>query len=302
MVVGLLHYDPSDPPRPPGAQGRVARYARSDVYQRLGSGLQAMAAELTGRRWRARVAADSNDLVDRNAAWRAGLGWYAKNANLLAPGAGSWFVLGAVVTDADLGPPDTPLDDGCGSCTACLDGCPTGALVAPGVLDARRCIAWLVQAAEPIPLELRAAVGDRLYGCDICQEVCPENRRPAGAGRAEADADPAAAWADVAWVLEAPDHELLARFARWYIADRDPDVIRRTALVVLGNVAEPGDPRAAAVIDRHLDHPDPRIRAHAGWAGRRLALPGVVERLLADPDSTVRAEGRAPVPPRGTLR
>ena len=125
------------------------------------------------------MVADDNALVDREAAYRAGLGWYGKNANLLLPGEGSWFVLGSVVTDAPAAPPSRPrrCADGCGTCTRCLDGCPTGAIVAPGVVDARRCLAWLLQVEGAFPREHRVALGDRLYGCDDCQEVCPPNRR-----------------------------------------------------------------------------------------------------------------------------
>ena len=121
------------------------------------------------------MVADDNALVDREAAVRAGLGWYGKNSNVLLPGAGSWFVLGTVITDAPL-PSSSRLSDGCGPCRRCLDGCPTGAIVAPGVVDARRCLAWLVQAPGSIPEDFRPAIGDRMYGCDDCQEVCPPNR------------------------------------------------------------------------------------------------------------------------------
>lgn len=332
MVVGLWRYPHAEARRPDGLTARVARYARADAYGQLRVGLGAVAAALEASGWRARVVADSNELVDRNAAWRAGLGWYGKNTNILAPEAGSWFVLGAVVTDADLGPVDEPLSDGCGGCTACLDGCPTGALVAPGVLDARRCIAWLVQAAEPIPVALRPAIGDRIYGCDICQEVCPENREPErrrsrpGPDRiTRADdatrAAPAPASSEVvseelvtgqvaagdgtfvelAWVLEATDGELLDRFGRWYIANRDPDVIRRTALVVVGNVGRPDDPVVAALLERYLGHPNPLLRAHALWAARRLGRDDLAGKLGEDLDPLVATERRALVPSRVTL-
>ena len=159
---------------------RVARYATRDHYADLRHGLEAMAARLVADGWTARVVLDDNALVDRAAAHRAGLGWYGKNANVLVPGIGSWVVLGSVLTDAPLPPAAAPEPDGCGSCRRCLDACPTGAIVAPGVVDARRCLAWLVQATGPFPLELRAALGDRLYGCDDCQEVCPPSRRRSG--------------------------------------------------------------------------------------------------------------------------
>src|SRR5690606_2934259 len=121
-------------------------------------GLGAVAAELTAAGWRARVLADDNALVDRAAAARAGIGWFGKNANLLLPGLGSWFVLGSVITDAPVVPTEVPVADRCGSCTRCLEACPTGAIVAPGVVDARRCLSWLLQADGSFPREHRAAL------------------------------------------------------------------------------------------------------------------------------------------------
>jgi epoxyqueuosine reductase len=245
------------------------------------------------RGWAARVVLDDNALVDRAAAWRAGLGWYGKNANILLPGAGSWFVLGGVVTDAPLPPTDRIVADGCGSCTRCLDGCPTGAIVAPGVVDARRCLAWLVQAPGWIPVEFRQAVGDRLYGCDDCQEVCPPNRvaeRRGGTPLPEQDCQPSV---DLSWLLDATDAEILGRLGRWYIPQRDPDHLRRNALVVLGNNADPADPWVLRTLYRYRRHPNPMVRAHAVWASRRLG-----HEIARDPDEEdprVRAEWDHPV-------
>ena len=156
-------------------RGQVARYAWRDYYADLRAALGQLAGLLVEAGWVARVVVDDNALVDRAAATRAGLGWYGKNSNVLLPQRGSWFVLGAVVTDAPL-VPGTPVADGCGPCRRCLGACPTGALVEPGVLDARRCLAWLLQAPGVFPFEYRVALGGRIYGCDDCQEVCPPNR------------------------------------------------------------------------------------------------------------------------------
>ncbi|MCX7620323.1 MAG: hypothetical protein N2037_05685 [Acidimicrobiales bacterium] len=158
-------------------RARVAWYATADHYAALRAGLDAIAERLRADGYRAVVAADSNSLVDREAARRAGLGWYGKNANLLLPGSGSWFVLGSVITDALLPPSSDVSHDGCGSCTRCLNACPTGALIEPGVVDARRCLAWLLQAPGDFPVEFRESLEDRIYGCDTCQEVCPPNIR-----------------------------------------------------------------------------------------------------------------------------
>src|SRR4051812_31200376 len=182
LVVGAMSYMRAEPAHGTSSGGtdrplaRIARYSWDDYYEPLRAALSGVAAELQASGWEARVLADDNALVDREAAYRAGLGWYGKNANLLLPGRGSWFVLGAVVTDAPLPANSEPVPDGCGPCRRCLPACPTGALIAPGVLDARRCLAWLLEAPGPFPREFRAALGDRIYGCDECQEGGPPNR------------------------------------------------------------------------------------------------------------------------------
>jgi len=247
---------------------------RDDAYERLAEGLEAIAAHLREAGHRAVVVADQNHLVDRAAAHRAGIGWYGKSSNVLVPGHGSMVVLGSVLTDAELPPAPGPVDDGCGSCRRCLDGCPTGAIVAPGVVDARRCLAWLVQSPDPIPVELRPAVGDRLYGCDDCQEVCPPNRplgAPLGARSAEGVAATRAAWVDVIGLLDADDETLLRAHGRFYIPRRDPRFLRRTALVVLGNTGDPGDPDVVRVLARYADADDALLADHARWATERLA-------------------------------
>ena len=284
-------------PAPP--RGRVARYAWEDHYQALKAALTVIARTLKDQGWRARVLADDNALVDREAAYRAGLGWYGKNANLLLPGEGSWFVLGTVVTDAPLAATTERVADGCGTCTRCLDGCPTGAIVAPGVVDARRCLAWLLQVEGAFPREHRVALGDRLYGCDDCQEVCPPNRRvertrdaPAAGGRSEATVD-------LLDLLAATDDELLDRHGRWYVPRRQARYLRRNALVVLANVADPSDDHVLATLRRALAHTDGLVRAHAVWAARRLGRDDLLtqpdQALDDDPDPLVRAELAAPV-------
>lgn len=278
IVCGALGYRRQPIDEPATISGRVARYAWRDHYDDLRSILTSVADLLEEEGWAARVHLDDNNLVDRNVAQRAGIGWYGKNANLLLPGQGSWFVLGSILTDAPLVPAERPVDDGCGSCRRCLDDCPTGAIVAPGIVDATRCIAWLVQGPGPIPVEFREAIGDRLYGCDDCQEVCPPNRgvESSDAPVAEPETD---AFVELAWVLRASDDELLERLGRWYIAGRDPDVIRRTALVALGNAANGEEPETTALLSRHLASPSPLLRSHAVWAARRLGRDDVLEPL-----------------------
>ena len=143
---------------------------------------------------------------------------------------------------------------GCGSCTLCLDACPTGALIEPGVLDATRCLSTTTQARGPVSDAHAAALEDRVYGCDICQDVCPWNTGPAGR-RAALPEDPGA-WVSLAEWLELPGQELLARHAHLYVPERDPRYLRRNALVALGNA--PPEQRALAV--RYADDRDPLLR------------------------------------------
>jgi epoxyqueuosine reductase len=264
-----------EPARPAGAQARVARYAWIDHYTPLRLGLREIAHRLRRSGHKAVVFADDNSIVDREVAYRAGLGWFGKNANILLPGAGSFFVLGCVVTTAEYSR-DEPVADGCGTCRRCLDGCPTDAIVAPGVVDANRCLAWLVQKPGSFPVEHRAALGDRLYGCDDCQEVCPPSVRLGGRHRIELEpgSEPPQAWVDVLDLLDAGDDELIARHGRWYLANRDPVWWRRNALIVLGNVGDAGDPRTRRTLEHYCHHADPILREHAEWACMRLAERG----------------------------
>ena len=295
LVVGARRYPAPAPPAPtdPGAgpRARVAAYAAEDHYAQLRAGLDAVAEVLADAGYATRTLVDDNALVDREAARRAGLGWYGKSTNLLLPGEGSWFVLGSVLTDAELPAAPEPVEDGCGSCSRCIDACPTGAIVAPGVVDARRCLAWLVQATGTFPVEHRVALGDRIYGCDTCQEVCPPNRR---AIRAAGSSSTVA----VLDLLRASDEELLARHGRWYIAERDPDHLRRNALVVLGNVGDPADAEVVDVLRDLLGHPRPLIRAHAVWVARRLGRDDLLSVVAADRSPEVRAELARPDVPR----
>jgi len=314
LVVGAWSYRQSKPRPSTGTdvdseprrgssrpQGRVARYARSDHYAALRQALAPVAAHLRTEGWRATVVCDDNALVDRAAAHRAGLGWFGKNSLLLLPDAGSWFVLGSVVTDAPLRPTPPRADapaahaEGCGSCSRCLTACPTGALVAPGVVDARRCLAWLVQAPGSFPDEFRVALGDRIYGCDECQQVCPINKvadrrdpppsaplpplpPPRGPARSGSSGTRSAdgPFVDLLELLGATDEELLAAHGRWYIAERDPRYLRRNALVALGNVGDGGHPGTERALRRWLGTDDPMVAEHARWAARRLGRADLV--------------------------
>jgi epoxyqueuosine reductase len=268
-------------------------YSWIDHYQPLRTALGAIAAHLEHTGWRARVLADNNGLVDRPAAVRAGIGWYGKNTNVLLPDAGSWFVLGSVITDAPLlsGAPDPPpVPDGCGSCGRCLSACPTGALVAAGQLDARRCLAWLLQAPGVFPPEYREALGDRLYGCDDCQTVCPVNRlstRRDPPPVAEAHSQPTVGILDL---LAASDETIMDLVGRWYIPGRQARYVRRNALVILGNIGDRSDSAVIGALVRALDDGDPIVRSHAVWAAARLGHHDLLGRVATDRDPLVAAE------------
>jgi epoxyqueuosine reductase len=236
--------------------------------------------------FRAVVFADDNSIVDREVAYRAGLGWFGKNANILLPGAGSWFVLGCVITTAPLPPAARPVSDGCGTCRKCLDACPTGAIVAPGVVDAGRCLAWIIQKPGVMDRRWRAAIGDRIYGCDDCQTVCPPTIR--FGSRLHAAAFEMEPWVSLVEILEASDAEVLRRWGRWYIADRDPRWVRRNALVALGNVGDARDSDVRRCLTRYLAIDDPMLRVHAVWAAHRLGLDELLP--IDDPDTIVADE------------
>ena len=292
IVVGARSYAMAPAPASRHHPGRVARYAWIDHYAPLRAALGTIARRLRADGWKALVLADDNSMVDREAAWLAGLGWYGKNANLLLPGRGSWYVLGGVVTNAPLATAERPVADGCGRCRRCIDGCPTGAIVAPGVVDARRCLAWLVQAPGIFPLEHREALADRIYGCDDCQEVCPPNRG------VEEKPVPVSATAtvDLVELLELDDGELLARYGRWYLADRDPDQLRRNALIALGNSSDGADADVERVLRAALGSARPLLRAHAVWAAARLGRTDLLDAVADDRDPRVREElARVPV-------
>ena len=303
LIVGARSYlrDATDVDAPQGPAGAVARYVWEDHYAELRHGLRAVAAALELRGFATRLLIDDNALVDREAAYRAGLGWYGKNANILLPNHGSWFVLGSVVTNAEFAPV-IPLDDGCGTCSRCLTSCPTNAIVEAGVVDANRCLAWLVQAEGQFPFEYRMALGDRIYGCDDCQEVCPPNRRearqPVVIRTSGADAHVLRPEVPLLRILGLGDDELLADYGRWYIPRRDPRYLRRNALIALGNVADPADPHVRAAVERFAASSDAMVRSHALWAARRLGYDTIVEAAADDRSPLVRHELDLEVPAR----
>jgi epoxyqueuosine reductase len=251
--------------------GRVARYARGTDYHdvlrdRLGRLLDWLCRQCPGCRGRGVV--DTAPLLERDFARRAGLGWFGKNTMLLNKRLGSYFFLGALLTDLPLVADPAHEASHCGSCTACLDTCPTQAFVAPGVLDSRRCISYLtIELRGAVPAELRAGLGDWIFGCDVCQEVCPWNRKapatrePAFAARA--DLEPA----DPIELLALTEEEFRRRFRGTALMRAKRRGLLRNAALVLGNR---GDPLALPALERALDDPEPLIHEAARWAIERI--------------------------------
>lgn len=259
IVVGLHSYLP-EAGRPITGPGRVARFAERDHYRELRDGMERVAAALVDAGRRSEVVIDDSRLVDRAVAYRAGLAWWGKNTMLLTPGLGPWFLIGCVVTDAVFEPAGRTRRD-CGTCEACLPACPTGALVEPGVLDARRCLAAILQAPGSIPVEYREAVGDRVYGCDDCLEACPPGSRLLAAATADRGS------VDPAEILETGDRDLQDRYGHFYFPDARVRFLRRNALVALGNV---GTEEHLPLLAGYLMHPDSMLVEHARWAIGRI--------------------------------
>jgi epoxyqueuosine reductase len=265
VSAALCYYAPSPPP--PGGSGRLSRYTWIDAYAELREKLDALGRALGGSY---RVLVDANQHVDREAAVRAGVGFYGKNTMLITRRHGSWVVLGTLITDVEI-EPAARLELDCGSCRLCVDACPTGALDEPGTLAATRCLTYWTQAPAPIPAEYRAELGDQVYGCDICQDVCPWNR---GVERRRRDtALPEGAEPNVSLVdwLEAPGEDLVSRYDRLYVPRNDPRYLRRNALVAAGNVGREAE---ASAVERYAADGDPLLREHAEWALERLEARG----------------------------
>src|SRR5262245_1897321 len=233
-VVSAAHCYYTPEPSPGPGEGRLARYTWSDAYAVLRERLDELGRRLGGDY---RVLVDANQHVDREAAVRAGIGFYGKNTMLITRRHGSWVVLGTLVTTAEI-ESSAPLELDCGSCTLCIEACPTGALDEPGVVDSTKCLSYWTQARAPVPEPYRAELGAQVYGCDICQDVCPWNR---GIEKRRADDDAAEGAEPVVSLLDwlrAPGDELRDRYARLYFPGNDPRYLRRNALVAAGNSAD----------------------------------------------------------------
>jgi epoxyqueuosine reductase len=257
-------------PCAPGLRGAVSSHAWGHDYHRtIGTRLRHLAdfitAQFPGERCLPCV--DTGPMVDRAAAVRAGIGWFGKNGNVLTREFGSWVLLGELITTLEL-PPDVPLAKTCGQCVECIVRCPTGAIGADGRVDSRRCISDLTQLRTPIPRELRPAIGNRLWGCDDCQTVCPVNERKERAAKSRARAEFAplphiGAAMDLTAVLRMTKSQFKAWFGPTSMAWRGKAVLQRNAAVALGNSR---DPDAVAPLIEALRDRKPLVRGHAAWA------------------------------------
>ncbi len=260
IAAALCYY--RDAPEPSADEGRLPRYTWRDEYADLRERLDEVGRRLGGTY---RVLVDETDHVDRAGAVRAGIAFYGKNTMAITRRHGSWVVLGVLVTDVEveLSP---PLELDCGECRLCIDACPTGALDDPGTLDATKCLSYWTQAPAPIPDAYRAELGDMVYGCDICQEVCPWNRGVEKRRRGAADDDARGFVSLVDW-LDRDRIDPVAEFDRLYVPRNDERWLRRNALIAAGNI---GTAALAPSVAAYVEDPDPILRDAARWAVERL--------------------------------
>jgi epoxyqueuosine reductase len=270
--------------------GRVARYAWGDDYhdvllERL-KRLQGEIEELSG----GRAYVDTGPILEREAAANAGVGWVGKHTNLIRHGKGSWLLLGEILTTAEL-EYDTPTRNLCGSCTRCIDACPTDAIVEPYRVDSRKCISYLtIELKDSIPNEMRPQIGDWVFGCDICQEVCPWNRKIGAAPRDHFSArGEEVRHPDLVELVQMDDETFRERFRKSPIKRTKRRGLLRNAAVALGNS---GDRRAVPALIRALQDLEPLVREHAAWALGRLggeeAVIALKERQSIETEPPVR--------------
>ena len=273
LSVGIAYWDDTVPPSDGIPRGRVARYAWGrdyhEVLKRRMVSLLGAIAELAGEPVEARTLVDTARISDRAVAARAGLGWYGKHSCVIVPGHGSWVLLGELLLDLEL-EPDQPLSKDCGRCAICIDRCPTGAIVAPYTVSAPRCIAFqTIEQRGSIPPEIRPLMGPWVFGCDVCQEVCPYTRAAALADDAAlAPAHVDNAFPPLTWLLSMTPDEFRRRFAGTAVIRAKRRGLARNAAVALGNT---GDPALVPCLVEALEmHDDPIVRGHTAWALGRI--------------------------------
>jgi epoxyqueuosine reductase len=268
VVLGVDYAWPR-PPDPGGLTGKVASYAWGrDYHNLIGKRLRHLGQDLRdllpGLQTYSGV--DSRPLIERAWAGQSGIGYLGKNCLLIVPGQTSYLFLAVMLVDIDL-PSDVPRGDHCGRCRRCLDACPTDAFTDVGQLDARRCISYLtIEHKSPIPEALRPGLGRWVFGCDVCQEVCPHNPNDPHSSEPDLAPRPGNAWLDLPELLNSDDDTLLRRFEGSPIRRAGAVGLKRNAALVLGNI---GDPAARPALDVAARHPSPVVRDAAEWARAR---------------------------------
>ena len=272
IVVGASYapdFDPLAAVREGGDRAVIATYARGDDYHKsLKKRLKRLASWLAGRGGRVKVFVDTAPLLEKDLAERAGLGWRGKHTNMVSRDHGSWLLLGEILTDLEL-PPSEPGKNLCGSCRACIEACPTKAIVAPYRLDARLCISYLtIEAKGPIPRPLRRAVGNRVFGCDDCLAVCPWNKFARRAHERLIEPFGDGELPSLKELLALDDSAFRRRFKGSSIKRTGRDRMVRNALVAAGNS---GDAELLPAVEKLLRDPAAIVRGAAVWAAARLA-------------------------------
>jgi epoxyqueuosine reductase len=295
VMLGMSYAPDSDPLAVLGEpdKGAISCYAQcSDYHDVVKSGLKRVAGALARKSGAdVKVFVDTAPLMEKPLGQAAGLGWQGKHTNLVSREHGSWLFLGAIMTSAEL-EPDAPEADRCGSCQRCLDVCPTDAFPAPYQLDARRCIAYLtIEHKGHIPSEFRAAIGNRVFGCDDCLAVCPWNKFAAAAHHMKLKARDEVRSPPLADLLALDDVAFRKRFAGTPVKRTGRDRVVRNALIAAGNS---GDRSLLPAVEGLLNDASPLVRAMAVWALQRLADPAALvaarRRASLETDDAVRAE------------
>src|SRR5438105_15333052 len=299
VIMLGMNYGPDDDPLKilaQGDRGAISVYAQGDDYHELiKSRLKAIARWLVANAGGdVKVFVDTAAVMEKPLAASAGLGWQGKHTNLVSRQHGSWLFLGAIFTTLEL-PPDAAEIDHCGSCSACLDVCPTNAFPAPYRLDARRCISYLtIEHKGPIPRELRAAMGNRIYGCDDCLAVCPWNKFAQAGREAKLAAREVLRAPKLAELARLDDAAFRRLFAKSPVKRTGRDRFVRNVLIAIGNS---GAMTLAAEAERLLDDPSPLVRGAAVWALGRLDPQGLAaltdKRMHDECDALVREEWAA---------
>lgn len=293
VVCCALNYYLGGPRPAPANRGVISAYARGEDYHRvLGEKLEALAhfierrAEVTTRRY-----VDTGPLLEKAYAVAAGLGWLGKHSNLLSRDGSSWFFLGEILVPLEL-PLDTPTRDHCGTCSRCIDACPTRAIVQPYVVDSRLCISYLtIELRGYIPRELRPLIGNRIYGCDDCQDVCPWNRFAKMSEEVRFFPREPLSTMDLVSMLRLSREEFQQATRKSAIRRARYAGFLRNVAVALGNS---GATEAVPALVQALSHEEPLVRGHAAWAlgalGVGEASSGLLDALGREVEAPVREE------------